>query len=105
MGWLKASSGNKSGVKYILHRRIVPLTIKVKRNDEEAETLLPGATYNSFSCRLLGALPDCRSRCTVEGVPIYVAAVSTVIHPAVAHQDAGRQMSMLNHLGEVHRWT
>lgn len=33
----------------------------MKQNDEEVDTLLPGATYNSFSCLLLEALPACHT--------------------------------------------
>lgn len=104
MGLQKASHGNKAGVKQILHCRIVPLNIKVG-GDAEADTLLPGATYNSFGCLLLQAPRGCQSRCTIGGVPIYVAAISTVIHPAVAHQDKSWQMSLLDHRGTFGRST
>lgn len=106
MGLQKASHGNKAGVKQILHCRIVPLNIKVGGGgDAEADTLLPGATYNSFSCLLLRAPRGCQSRCTIGGVPIYVAAVSSVIYPAVAHQNKSWQMSLLNHEGTFGRST
>lgn len=49
------------------------------------------------ACLLLGALPGWQSRCTFGGVWIYEAAVSSVIHPVVAHRDAGWQMSMSRH--------
>lgn len=77
--------------------RYYTLNLKVGKNDEDADVVLPGAPYNSFSCRVLGALPGCQSRCNIGGVPVYVAAVTTVVHPAVVYQDARRQMWMLNH--------